>query len=97
MDSPKDPADRRGESTEYGGIRRTTRLHDGIGRRTCDSVRVWPVRMELSASGSPLDLMQLGQRGDDPTNRHVPQISQLSWTDGVATRHSIHVGYDGHP
>ncbi len=32
----------------------------------------------------------------DP-NPRVPQVSQLSWTDGWATQHSIPVTYDGHP
>lgn len=41
-----------------------------------------------------LDISAVQRR--DPAPR-VPQVAQMSWTDGWATQHSIPVSYDGHP
>ncbi|MCK0091592.1 hypothetical protein MWU77_12445 [Rhodococcus sp. F64268] len=41
-----------------------------------------------------LDTSAVQRRDPEPT---VPQISQMSWTDGWATQHSIPVTYDGRP
>ena len=41
-----------------------------------------------------LDTSAVQRRDPNPA---VPQLAQMSWTDGFATQHSIPVNYDGHP
>lgn len=54
-------------------------------------------RMYLSDNAGGLRVMDISAVQRRDPNPQVPVLAQMSWSDGVATQHSIPVTYDGKP
>ncbi|WP_420030251.1 LVIVD repeat-containing protein [Rhodococcus maanshanensis] len=54
-------------------------------------------RMYLSDNGGGITVLDTSAVQRRDPNPQVPQLAQLTWTDGMATQHSVPVTYDGTP
>ncbi|WP_047888843.1 LVIVD repeat-containing protein [Rhodococcus sp. ARP2] len=54
-------------------------------------------RMYLSDNAGGLRVLDTSAVQRRDANPQVPVLAQMTWTDGLATQHSIPVTYDGHP